>query len=89
MTEYDENVPPAGEDIHLPGPSVLPLLVAIAITCMVIGLTLSWWFSIFGVVLFVISVGHLGARHPARHRRAPRGAPHPLDREGRGRRGPL
>jgi type IV secretory pathway TrbD component len=57
MTEYDENVPPAGEDIHLPGPSVLPLLVAIAITCMVIGLTLSWWFSIFGVVLFVISTG--------------------------------
>ncbi len=55
MTEYDENVPPAGEDIHLPGPSVLPLLVAIGITCMVIGLTLSWWFSIFGVVLFVIS----------------------------------
>ena len=57
MTEYDENVPPAGEDIHLPGPSVLPLLVAIAITCMVIGLTLSWWFSIFGVALFVISAG--------------------------------
>jgi len=57
MTELDENVPPAGEDIHLPGPSVLPLLVAIAITCMVIGLTLSWWFSIFGVVLFVISTG--------------------------------
>jgi hypothetical protein len=57
MTELDENVPPAGEDIHLPGPSVLPLLVAIAITCMVIGLTLSWWFSIFGVVLFVISAG--------------------------------
>jgi type IV secretory pathway TrbD component len=55
MTEFDEHVPPAGEDIHLPGPSVLPLLVAIAITCMVIGLTLSWWFSIFGVVLFVIS----------------------------------
>jgi type IV secretory pathway TrbD component len=57
MTEYEENVPPAGEDIHLPGPSVLPLLVAIGITCMVIGLTLSWWFSSFGVVLFVISAG--------------------------------
>jgi hypothetical protein len=57
MSQYDENVPPAGEDIHLPGPSILPLLVAIAITCMVIGLTLSWWFSIFGVVLFVISAG--------------------------------
>jgi type IV secretory pathway TrbD component len=55
MTEYEENVPPAGEDIHLPGPSALPLLVAIAITCMIIGLTISWWFSIFGVTLFVIT----------------------------------
>jgi hypothetical protein len=57
VTEYEDNTPPAGEDIHLPGPSVLPLLVAIAITCMIIGLTLSWWFSIFGVVLFVAAAG--------------------------------
>ena len=55
MTDYEDNVPPAGEDIHLPGPSVLPLLSGVAITCMVIGLTISWWFSIFGVVLFVIT----------------------------------
>ena len=55
MTEYEDNVPPAGEDIHLPGPSILPLLSAVAITCMVIGLTISWWFSIFGVVLFVVT----------------------------------
>jgi type IV secretory pathway TrbD component len=56
VTEIEDTTPPAGEDIHLPGPSVLPLLVAIAITCMVIGLTISWWFSIFGVVLFVVCV---------------------------------
>jgi type IV secretory pathway TrbD component len=55
MTDFEDRVPPAGEDIHLPGPSVLPLLSAIAITCMVIGLTISWWFSIFGVVLFVVT----------------------------------
>ena len=55
MTDYQDNVPPAGEDIHLPGPSILPLLSGVAITCMVIGLTISWWFSIFGVVLFVIT----------------------------------
>ena len=57
MTEYEDTTPPAGEDIHLPGPSVLPLLVAVAVTCMIIGLTLSWWFSIFGVVLFVGAAG--------------------------------
>jgi hypothetical protein len=55
MTEYEDDVPPAGEDIHLPGPSILPLLSGVAITCMVIGLTISWWFSIFGIVLFVIT----------------------------------
>jgi ABC-type transport system involved in Fe-S cluster assembly fused permease/ATPase subunit len=57
VTEIEDTTPAAGEDIHLPGPSVLPLLVAIAITCMIIGLTISWWFSIFGVVLFVVTVG--------------------------------
>ena len=55
MSDYEPDTPPAGEDIHLPGPSALPLLSGVAITCMVIGLTISWWFSIFGVVLFVIT----------------------------------
>jgi hypothetical protein len=53
MSDVDENPPPAGEDIHLPGPSLLPVLSAISITCMIIGLTLSWLFSIFGILLFV------------------------------------
>ena len=57
MSGYEDNVPPAGEDIHLPGPSVLPLLVAIGITFAIIGLTLSWLFSIVGVLMFVIAVG--------------------------------
>lgn len=55
MSDLNNDTPPAGEDIHLPGPSILPLLSAVAITCMVIGLTISWWFSIFGVVLFVVT----------------------------------
>jgi Flp pilus assembly protein TadB len=46
--------PPAGEDIHLPGPTVLPLLVAIAITLIVIGSTLGWFLSVIGGVLLVV-----------------------------------
>ena len=57
MSDATDRVPPASEDIHLPGPSILPLLVAVAITCSIIGLTLSWWFSIFGVILFIVTVG--------------------------------
>ena len=57
MTDFDDNVPPAGESIHLPGGSILPLLVAVAITFSIIGLTLNMWFSIVGVVMFVVTVG--------------------------------
>jgi hypothetical protein len=56
MAEYDnDETPPVGEEIHLPGPSLLPLLVGIAITCMVVGTTLGWWLSILGLILFVVT----------------------------------
>jgi Flp pilus assembly protein TadB len=48
--------PPAGEEIHLPSHSVLPVVVAIAITLIVIGTTLSWGFSILGGVIFIVAV---------------------------------
>jgi Flp pilus assembly protein TadB len=48
--------PPAGEEIHLPGPTILPLVAAIAITLIVIGTTLGWWISIVGGVILVIVV---------------------------------
>ena len=55
MSPLDPEIPPVGEEIHLPGPSLLPLLCAIGITCMVIGTTLGWWLSIIGVILFVVT----------------------------------
>jgi hypothetical protein len=47
-------VPPAGEEIHLPGPSIIPLVTAIAITLIVIGTTLTWILSAIGGVLFIV-----------------------------------
>jgi hypothetical protein len=47
--------PPVGEEIHLPGPTILPLLSAIAITLIVIGTTLTWILSAIGGVLFVFT----------------------------------
>jgi hypothetical protein len=44
------------EQIHLPGPSVLPLVTAAAITVMLVGLVLSWWFVIAGGIVLVIAV---------------------------------
>lgn len=47
-------VPPVGEEIHLPGPSILPLVTAIGITLIVIGTTLGWYLSAVGVVVVVV-----------------------------------
>ena len=54
--EVEQEAPPAGEEIHLPGPTLLPIIVAAAITLIVIGTTLNWLFSIVGAVVFVIAV---------------------------------
>jgi hypothetical protein len=53
MSVEDRDVPPVGEEIHLPGPSIVPLLSAISITAVVIGTTLSWYISIAGLILFL------------------------------------
>jgi Flp pilus assembly protein TadB len=56
-TDYSsEPAPPAGEQIHLPGPTILPLVTAIAITLIVIGTTIWWVYSAVGGVIFVFVV---------------------------------
>jgi hypothetical protein len=50
----EERVPSPGEQIHLPGPSLLPFISAAAITGIVIGTTIWWvWSAIGGVVLII------------------------------------
>ena len=48
--------PPVAEEVHLPGPSVIPFVTAIGITLMVIGTTINWLFSIVGLVITVIAI---------------------------------
>ena len=55
-SDHPGPAPPAGEELHLPGPSLLPLLTAIAITLIVVGTTISLILSIVGVVFLVIVV---------------------------------
>jgi hypothetical protein len=52
-----EPVPPAGEDIHLPGGSIIPLAVAFGTTLLVIGTTIWWVWSLIGFIILVVSVG--------------------------------
>ena len=58
MSDSDHPVqaPPPGEELHLPGPSILPFLCAIAITLIVVGTTISVVLSLVGVVALVIIV---------------------------------
>jgi len=47
--------PPAGEEIHLPGPTLLPLLSAISITMIVVGTTVTFFLTAAGLILFVVT----------------------------------
>jgi hypothetical protein len=54
--EPEPQVPPVGEEIHLPGPSILPLLTALGVTVALVGITTTWIFSIAGGLLVLACV---------------------------------
>jgi uncharacterized membrane protein (DUF485 family) len=56
MSPLDPQVPPVGEEIHLPGPSVQPFLLAIGITVAVVGITFNVAVMIGGIVLSVVVI---------------------------------
>jgi len=49
-------VPPTGEDVHLPGPSGVPLLNGVAVTLMLVGLTIFPPVTLIGFVLFIATL---------------------------------
>ena len=49
----DPEIPPAGEEIHLPGGSIQPLLLTIGITMGLLGVTLGLPLLIAGLVLTI------------------------------------
>jgi len=49
----EPQVPPAGEEIHLPGASLQPILLTVGITVALLGVTTSLWIVAVGVVLCV------------------------------------
>jgi Flp pilus assembly protein TadB len=56
VSTADPRTPPAGEEIHLPAPTLIPFVTAIAITLVVVGTTLSLIFSVFGLILLVACI---------------------------------
>jgi hypothetical protein len=53
VTPLDPDVPPVGEEIHLPEPTVVPVLAAIGITLTLIGFTTYIELTIAGGLLTV------------------------------------
>jgi hypothetical protein len=57
MSPLDPEIPPAGEEIHLPGPSMMPVLTAVGITLALVGVTTFIELTVVGVILTVYCVG--------------------------------
>ena len=83
MSPLDRPVPPAGEEIHIPGGSIQPLLLTLGITAALLGLTTSVVVLVAGLVLTLWVIvawirdaraeyDHLPLDHQAEHTEAPR-----------------
>ena len=53
----DPSAEEAGEAIHLPGPSYLPVATAFGLSIAVVGVVLSWVIVGIGLVIAVIAIG--------------------------------
>ena len=53
----DPSAEEAGETVHLPGPSYLPVATAFGLTIGIVGVVLSWVLVVIGVVIAVIAIG--------------------------------
>ncbi len=56
MSPIDPEIPPVGEEVHLPGPSILPVLTALGITLALVGITTMIELTVIGVLLTLICV---------------------------------
>jgi TRAP-type C4-dicarboxylate transport system permease small subunit len=56
MSAHEDEAPPAGEEIHLPGPSLVPILNAVGLTLAIVGVTTYWIVSVAGALLFFFTL---------------------------------
>jgi TRAP-type C4-dicarboxylate transport system permease small subunit len=56
MSAHEDEAPPPGEEIHLPGPSLVPFLNAVGLTLAIVGITTYWIVSVAGALLFFFTL---------------------------------
>jgi hypothetical protein len=58
----DNGAPPVGEEIHMPEPSIIPLINAAGLALAIVSLTLTWYRVAFGLIVFlwtaILWIGH-------------------------------
>lgn len=52
----DGDVPPRGEEIHLPDPSYLPVVVAAGTTIFLVGIVINFMLAGIGLVITVVAI---------------------------------
>jgi hypothetical protein len=57
VSPLDPELPPVGEEIHLPGPSILPVLTAVGITLLLVGITTFIELTVAGALITLYAVG--------------------------------
>jgi hypothetical protein len=53
--DLENGPPPVGEEIHMPAPSILPLLNAAGLALAIVSLTLNWYLVAFGGIVFLVT----------------------------------
>jgi hypothetical protein len=56
VSDSPREAPPAGEEIHLPGPTLIPITTAVGITLIVIGTTIGLYLSVVGLIITVLAI---------------------------------
>jgi hypothetical protein len=56
MSARPTEAPPAGEHIHLPGPSYQPVIVSLGLMGMLLGILEFPWFGLFSGVVMVVAI---------------------------------
>ncbi len=57
MSEQERaGTPPAGEEIHLPGPSLQPLMLTVGVTVLLVGVTTAIWMVIAGGIIVLVTL---------------------------------
>ncbi len=56
MAGLETEAPPVGEEVHMPEPSMLPIVNAVGVSLSIVGLTLSIAITIIGLIIFLVTL---------------------------------